>query len=472
MENYIEDSHIHDGHRGRMRSKLLSHGGRIFDTYELLEMLLYHSVPYKDTNPIAKRLLSAFGGLDGVMRAEKEELTEVSGVGERTAELIMAAGKLGEIIGAEVLPAEEINLSSYDAVGSYLVNYFSGMEEKCVVALFLDSSMRLIRLKKLYDLEYDSGGVKARAFIDEAVASRAAVVISAHNHPFGPFYPTPGDRATNTVISEALNKAGFIHAEHYLICGRNYAGIGSINNFTEKIKRMPAVSQFMESRNPVEGEMTRVCSTIGIDGACYGFEDAYNKRDFDYFCKLISFAAGKESEKISLALLKKYRTIENLLTASVMELEELCGEKCCFFLKLLAYLTGRRTTEKLKVGERYTSAQIAEYFKAVFLGESIEKIYLMSFDASGRVIRCDLLAEGTVTSSEILPRKAIETAISASASSVSIAHNHPFGTARPSVDDVNMTKHFADIFRSCDITLIDHYVVAGQLCNTVYIEIV
>lgn len=470
MENYIDDSHIHDGHRGRMRSKLLSHGGRIFDTYELLEMLLYHSVPYKDTNPISKRLLSAFGGLDGVLRARKEELTQVSGVGERTAELIMLAGQLGEIIGAEVLPDEEIKLSSYEAVGNYLVSYFSGMEEKCVVSLFLDSSMRLIRLKKLYDLEYDSGGVKARAFIDEAVASRAAVVISAHNHPFGPFYPTPGDRATNAAVSDALNKAGFVHAEHYLVCGSNYAGIGSINNFTDKIKKMPAVGQFLESRDLAENEVRRGCVSAGFDGAFNSIEDAYNNRDLDYFRSLISFAAGKESEKISLGLLKKYRTIENVLTGSVMELEELCGEKCCFFLKLLAYLTGRRVTEKLKAGISYTSAQIAEYFKAVFLGESVEKIYLMSFDEKGGVIRCDLLAEGTVTSSEILPRKAIETAISASASAVSIAHNHPFGTARPSGDDVNMTKHFADIFRSCDITLINHYVIAGQLCNTVYIE--
>ena len=70
MENYIDDSRIHEGHRQRMRSKLLTHGQRIFDTYELLEMLLYHVIPYKDTNPISKRLLAAFG--DGSFhRSEK-----------------------------------------------------------------------------------------------------------------------------------------------------------------------------------------------------------------------------------------------------------------------------------------------------------------------------------------------------------------------------------------------------------------
>ena len=72
MEKFISDENIHDGHRCRMKAKLLSHGRSIFDTYELLEMLLYYVIPYKDTKkkkaflflsppgngPSCKRLLS------------------------------------------------------------------------------------------------------------------------------------------------------------------------------------------------------------------------------------------------------------------------------------------------------------------------------------------------------------------------------------------------------------------------------
>ena len=67
MNKVLDDNHIHDGHRERMRSKLIIHGQKVFDTYELLEMLLYYTIPYKDTNPISKRLLFTFGGLDGVL---------------------------------------------------------------------------------------------------------------------------------------------------------------------------------------------------------------------------------------------------------------------------------------------------------------------------------------------------------------------------------------------------------------------
>ena len=93
MEKFILDENIHDGHRGRMRAKLLSHGRSIFDTYELLEMLLYGTIPYKDTNPIAKRLLDRFGSLDGVLCAEEDELCSVETIWRSSPARSFAATK-------------------------------------------------------------------------------------------------------------------------------------------------------------------------------------------------------------------------------------------------------------------------------------------------------------------------------------------------------------------------------------------
>ena len=106
-------------------------------------------------------------------------------------------------------------------------------------------------------------------------------------------------------------------------------------------------------------------------------------------------------------------------------------------------------------------------YRSLFLGESVEKTYLLAFDSLDRLIGCELLGEGTVNASEILPRKAIEAALAYSASSVSIAHNHPFGSTKPSNDDINITQLFATLFDNCDITLKEHFIVAGQLCDTV-----
>ena len=467
MEKFIADENIHDGHRGRMRAKLLAHGRGIFDTYELLEMLLYYSVPYKDTNPISKRLLYAFDGLDGVMRADVSRLTELSGIGERTANLISSVGRLTDIIGAEIVSDEIPELSSFEQVGEYLVDYFHGVTKKCVVAAFFDSSMRLLKLMKLYDLEFESGGVRAKAFLDEAVACNAAVIISAHNHPYSSCYPTPGDRETNYMITDALAAAGFVHAEHYIISGNKYAGIGAMNRFSNvKLGQMPMVSQFVascdcEDDDVILGSSSREPKDLILPN------EAYNKVDAEYFAELLSYASAKHGRDLAVQLLKRYRTIENVITASDSELCKLVGERMTCFIKLLAHITSRRKTDLFRFGRKYNSAQIADYLKAVFLGESVEKIYMITFDSEDRVTGCHLLGEGTVSSSDVLPRKAVERGVSSMAKSVAIAHNHPFGTVHPSSDDINVTSHFEGIFASCEIRLVAHYIVAGQLCDTI-----
>lgn len=468
MENHIPDERIHEGHRSRMRAKLLTHGKKIFDTYELLEMLLYTVVPYKDTNPISKRLLSRFGGLDGVLCASKEELMQVNGIGERAGEYIQLVGGLSNLIGAEIMPEHSVNFEDYKSVGKHLVKYFSQSTKKQVVAIFLDNSMRPISFKKIYDLDYESGGVKAKPFVDEAIRCRATVVITAHSHPFGPFYPTPGDRETNTMITDALTLAGIVHAEHYIVCGDSCAGLGSLKNFNSSLSQTPAICEFIEGRDRVAGAFFKVSALSEIDPDWQvKLFSGYHSDGLEYLCQLLSPCIGKASKDTAVSLLTKYSTIENVFTASVDELSSFCGEKCACYLKLLAYVTSRREMEKFSLGVKHSKVEIADYLKALFLGESVEKIYLICFDGQGRTIGVSLIGEGTINSSEILPRKAMELAIGSSAKAVSLAHNHPFGTTRPSSDDLNTTKHFDSVFATCDIELLDHYIVAGQLCDTV-----
>ena len=51
---------LHAGHRERMREKFRTYGRAVMHSHELLEMLLFHVVTYKNTNPIAKRLMLRF----------------------------------------------------------------------------------------------------------------------------------------------------------------------------------------------------------------------------------------------------------------------------------------------------------------------------------------------------------------------------------------------------------------------------
>ena len=100
--------HYH-GHRDRLRERFAASGPAGFADYELLELLLFRSIPRADTKPIAKALIARFGSFAAVLGAPLALLQEVKGVGPAVAldlKLVAAAGQRlarGEIEEREVL---------------------------------------------------------------------------------------------------------------------------------------------------------------------------------------------------------------------------------------------------------------------------------------------------------------------------------------------------------------------------------
>jgi hypothetical protein len=55
-----DDPHYH-GHRDRLRARFSEAGGDALPDYELLEIVLFRSIPRRDVKPIAKELIRRFG---------------------------------------------------------------------------------------------------------------------------------------------------------------------------------------------------------------------------------------------------------------------------------------------------------------------------------------------------------------------------------------------------------------------------
>ncbi len=235
---------VHTGHRQRMKNKLAIHGARIFDTYELLEMLLYFVIPYKDTNPIAKELLDKFGSLDGVLSASVEELSEVNGIGARAAEFLHIASEL-TLPHDDYLPERPI-FDNYHRVGEYFVEYFKNNDEDRIVMVLLDSSMRYIDLVKIPGMDYESGAVLPRYFINEALTAGASIAITAHYHKYGPPMHTHGDKVAEHLIHDELENVGVTLAEQYVIFSDQY--YGSDINFGQRLMASDGLKKFKKSK--------------------------------------------------------------------------------------------------------------------------------------------------------------------------------------------------------------------------------
>src|SRR5918995_5288719 len=99
----------HLGHRQRLRERFRTAGAAALSDYEILELLLFRSIPRADTKERAKALLKRFGSLAEVLGAPEHLIREVPDIGEAAAldlKVVAAAAQRmarGAIQGREVL---------------------------------------------------------------------------------------------------------------------------------------------------------------------------------------------------------------------------------------------------------------------------------------------------------------------------------------------------------------------------------
>ena len=79
----------------RPRERLRDHGATYLSNAELIAILLRTGTPAENVVHLATRLLSQFGGLDGLARASFHELAGVHDMGEAKTAQLKAALELG-----------------------------------------------------------------------------------------------------------------------------------------------------------------------------------------------------------------------------------------------------------------------------------------------------------------------------------------------------------------------------------------
>ena len=100
-----------------------------------------------------------------------------------------------------------------------------------------------------------------------------------------------------------------------------------------------------------------------------------------------------------------------------------------------------------------------EYLQVVIGLEQREIFFCIFLDCRRRVISCESLFAGTVSSVQVHPRMVVQRALKFNASAVIIAHNHPSGIPEPSEADERMTNRLREALALIDTALLDHIIV-------------
>ena len=215
---------LHDGHRNRLKNRFLNEGLTNFEDHNVLELLLFYSIPRSDTNEIAHELLNKFGSLHGVFEAGMEDLMSVNGISRHSAVLIKMIPELFVVYGRDkVRDIQKIN-SSDDAKQFFIPRFYGKVREEVQLVL-LDDKMNIIKWVKIYEGSVNSANVPIRKIVEIAIENRATNVIIAHNHPTGLILPSKDDLRATANVREALALVDVKLLDHVIVSDNEAASL-------------------------------------------------------------------------------------------------------------------------------------------------------------------------------------------------------------------------------------------------------
>ncbi len=204
------------GHRGRMREKLVHRGPDALADYELLEMVLFAAFRMGDTKPLAKALMNRHGSLAAVLAARADHLAEDETLGLPGA----AAIKLVHATALRMIRAEVSEmpiLSKWDRLIEYLTAALALERNEQFRVLFLDPRNRLIADEVLHRGTVNHTPVYPREVVKRALELHSTAVILVHNHPSGDPAPSAADVEMTAAVRDAAALLEIAVHDHVIV---------------------------------------------------------------------------------------------------------------------------------------------------------------------------------------------------------------------------------------------------------------
>lgn len=209
---------MHQHHRERMRERCLQNGFDNFATHELLEMLLYYSIPRIDTNGVAHGLMERFGSFKGICEASFDELLLCDGIGPQSAILLKLIPELMKRYAMEEVSPTEV-YDNLQKLSDFFSRKFIGLDHECLYMMLLNNRLNMIDCVLVSEGVVSSSTVPIRLMTQKALFRKATAVVLAHNHPQGLALPSAGDIAVTETLASAFDAIDITLLEHLILAG-------------------------------------------------------------------------------------------------------------------------------------------------------------------------------------------------------------------------------------------------------------
>lgn len=178
-----------------------------------------------------------------------------------------------------------------------------------------------------------------------------------------------------------------------------------------------------------------------------------------------SGSKGNSAIDIGRHMIERYSNLTGLVSCDFSEFKNFKGLGPAKAVTLAAaFEIGRRfLAEPYEHKNRISQPEdIAKFYIPRLRGEKTEFFRTLLLNSSNHIFRELVISQGTLNASIVHPREVFKTAISESAASIILLHNHPSGNPEPSKEDIQITRQLVSAGDIIGIKVYDHIIIAGE----------
>ncbi len=221
----------HEGHRERVRRDFLENGfSETTPPHKILEMLLFYSIPRRDTNEIAHELINTFGSIQGVFDAPIDQLLKVKGITENTVALLKMILPIASIYRAEKVNHDK-NFTSTNQIGDYLLEKYLCYTKETVAITSFNGKGQILGFDVLAEGDSSSAELSIRKILEIVMKRNPVCVVLSHNHPSGFAIPSNEDLALTNKLFTLLANINVRLLDHIIIANNDYVSLAQSRNY-------------------------------------------------------------------------------------------------------------------------------------------------------------------------------------------------------------------------------------------------
>lgn len=170
---------------------------------------------------LARSLLTEWGGVGGLARADVDQLSRTPGVGPAKACRLVAAFTLADRIN----PTEGQVVTASADIAAIAARRIGRARTEQVLLILLDGRNRVRRIETIASGGATSSLVPIREVLSVALRHDAVAIALAHNHPGGDVAPSAEDVEVTERLRRACDELGLRFLDHVIVAGGQWCSV-------------------------------------------------------------------------------------------------------------------------------------------------------------------------------------------------------------------------------------------------------